>query len=76
MTFNGDMRVLAGAVPPDAVLGLLVPAWQLLIGVAVLLATVGAGIRIARRGRSRMRTALAIWALAIVGLAVLGLVVT
>ncbi|KIR63423.1 hypothetical protein ABUL04_05120 [Micromonospora harpali] len=56
----------------EALLGLLLPFWQLVIGavvVAVILLSVG---RLARRGRSRMSAALLITATAIAGLTVLG----
>ncbi|MEV4755996.1 hypothetical protein AB0J86_12895 [Micromonospora sp. NPDC049559] len=57
----------------DAVLGLLLPFWQLAIGGFVLFVVVAAGRRLARRGPSRMTTALLVTAGAIVGLAMLSL---
>lgn len=60
------------ALAEEALLGLLFPFWQLVIGavlLVVLLASVG---RLARRGPSRMSTALLVTAAAIAGFAVLG----
>lgn len=60
------------ALAVDTLLGLLLPFWQLVIGafvVFVVLVSVG---RLARRGRSRMTTALLVTAAAIAGFAVVG----
>lgn len=60
------------ALAADTLLGLLLPFWQLVIGafvVFVVLVSVG---RLARRGRSRMTTALLVTAVAIAGFAVVG----
>jgi hypothetical protein len=57
----------------DALLDLLVPMWQYLIGGFVAVALVVAVLRLARRGRSRMSTALLVTGSAIVGLAVFGI---
>ncbi|MEU4570833.1 hypothetical protein CA850_19405 [Micromonospora echinospora] len=56
----------------DALLGLLLPIWQLVIAVLVLFAVVASVRRLARRGPSRMSTALLVTAAAIAGLAVIG----
>jgi hypothetical protein len=56
----------------DAVLGLLLPFWQLVIGGFVLLALIASVRRLARRGPTRMTTGLLVTAAAIVGLAVIG----
>jgi hypothetical protein len=56
----------------EAVLGLLLPIWHLVIGTLVLLAVIGSVGRLARRGRSRMTTGLLVTAGAIVGFAVIG----
>jgi hypothetical protein len=56
----------------DALLGLLLPVWQLVIAVLVLFAVVASVRRLARRGPSRMTTALLVTAAAIAGLAVVG----
>ncbi|BCL13428.1 hypothetical protein GCM10017556_11670 [Micromonospora sagamiensis] len=56
----------------DALLGLLLPIWQLVIAVFVLFAVVASVRRLARRGPSRMTTALLVTAAAIAGLAVIG----
>jgi hypothetical protein len=56
----------------DALLGLLIPFWQLLIGGLVLVAVVGATYRLAQRGPSRMTTALVVTGGAVVCLTVIG----
>lgn len=56
----------------DALLGMLLPFWQLVIGACVLLAVLASVRRLARRGPSRMRTALLVSGGAIVCLTVLG----
>jgi hypothetical protein len=66
---------MGGMTPPaaaDALLNLLFPFWQLVIGCCVLLATVAAAVRLARRGPSRMGTALLVVGTAIVALTVIG----
>lgn len=56
----------------DAVLGLLLPFWQLIIGTSVLVVLVASIRRLAQRGRTRMSTALLVTGGAIVGLTVIG----
>ncbi|MEV1143590.1 hypothetical protein [Micromonospora sp. NPDC049799] len=56
----------------DALLGLLLPIWQLVIGALVLVAVLASVRRLARRGPSRMTTALLVTAAAIAGFAVVG----
>ncbi|MGW4501940.1 hypothetical protein ACWENR_25435 [Micromonospora sp. NPDC004336] len=56
----------------DALLGLLLPFWQLVIGAFVLFVVLASVARLARRGRSRMTTALLVTAAAIAGFAVVG----
>jgi len=63
---------LNGAMSGDALLGMLLPMWQLVIGCCVVLALAVATARLVRRGRSRMTNALLITGAAIVGLSVLG----
>ncbi|MEV4538235.1 hypothetical protein AB0J82_31075 [Asanoa sp. NPDC049518] len=60
-------HVLAG----DALLGMLVSFWQLVIGVCVVLAVGAAAYRLAARGPSRMTTAMLVTGAAVVGIAVL-----
>jgi hypothetical protein len=62
-------RVLA----EDALLGLLLPFWQLVIGLFVVVALVGAVYKLGRRGPSRMRTALLVTGGAIVGITLVGI---
>jgi hypothetical protein len=56
----------------NGLLEAVAPIWQIVIGVCVLLAVVAASARLARRGRSRMTTALLVIGAAIVSLAVVG----
>lgn len=56
----------------EALLGLIGPFWQVLIGAVVLVVLVLSVGRLARRGRSRMTTALLVTAAAIAGFAVIG----
>ncbi|GGM18273.1 MULTISPECIES: hypothetical protein [Micromonospora] len=60
------------ALAEEALLGLLVPFWQVVIGAVVLVAVVMSIGRLARRGPSRMTTALLVTAAAIAGFALLG----
>jgi hypothetical protein len=62
----------AAKATEDALLATLAPVWQIVIGGCVLVAVVAASARLARRGRSRMTTALLVTGAAIVGLALLG----
>jgi hypothetical protein len=57
----------------DALLGLLFPFWQLLIGIFVLLAIVASVHRLIMRGPSRMTTAMLISGGVVVGLTAIGL---
>ena len=70
------MSVVPGQTAPllaeDAISGLLLPFWQLVIGGLVLVALVVSVQRLARRGPSRMTTGLLVTAAAIIGLAVVG----
>lgn len=63
----------APAQAQDAVLGLLLPFWQLVIAGFVLVALVVSVRRLAGRGPSRMTTGLLVTGAAIIGLAVLGI---
>ncbi|PZV89182.1 hypothetical protein SAMN05443287_11855 [Micromonospora phaseoli] len=65
-------RLASPVLAEDALLGLLLPFWQLIIGAFVLFAVVVSIGRLARRGPSRMSTALLITAAAIAGLALVG----
>jgi hypothetical protein len=69
---RGDQSAVATA-NEDGLLAMLAPVWQLIIGGCVLIAVIAASARLARRGRSRMTTALLVTGAAIVGLALLGL---
>ncbi|MER7440394.1 hypothetical protein [Micromonospora avicenniae] len=62
----------AAPLAEEAMLGLLLPFWQLVIGAFVLVVVVLSLGRLARRGRSRMTTALVVTAAAIAGFAVIG----
>ncbi|MET8262173.1 hypothetical protein ACFYPG_32870 [Micromonospora sp. NPDC005553] len=56
----------------QALLGLIGPFWQVVIGAVVLVVLVLSVGRLARRGRSRMTTALLVTAAVIAGFAVIG----
>ncbi|WCN80379.1 hypothetical protein [Micromonospora sp. LH3U1] len=56
----------------EALLGILLPFWQVVIGAVVLVVLVLSVGRLARRGKSRMTTALLVTAVAIAGFAVIG----
>jgi hypothetical protein len=70
MEFNAGMRLTA----EDALLGLLSPIWQAVIGVFLLLMMVVAGHRLLMRGPSRMSRAIVLSGGAIVGVLVVALV--
>jgi hypothetical protein len=57
----------------DALLGLLLPFWQLVLGCVILLFVVGAAARLARRGRSRMNTAILVTGAGVLGLLIIGM---
>lgn len=57
----------------DALLNLLLPVWQIAIGLCVLAAVVVAGFQLARRGPSRITTALLLTGGAVVVICALGL---
>jgi hypothetical protein len=65
-------RVPAAPLAEEALLGLLLPFWQLVIGAFVLFVVLVSLGRLARRGPSRMTTALLITAAAIAGFTVVG----
>jgi hypothetical protein len=56
----------------DALLGVLLPLWQLVIGVLVLVAVVVSVGRLVKRGPSRMNAAMLVVGGAVVCLAVFG----
>jgi hypothetical protein len=57
----------------DALLGLLFPVWQFVIGGCVLVTVVLCTRRLLRRGPSRMTRALIVTGSAVLGLATLGM---
>jgi hypothetical protein len=67
MTDTG--RVLA----QDALLNLLLPIWQMAIGLCVLAAVVVVGLRLARRGSSRVTTALVLSGGAVIAICLVGI---
>ena len=62
----------ATTLAEEALLGLLLPFWQLVIGACVLVTVVVSVGRLVRRGPSRMTTAVLVTGGAVVCLAVLG----
>ncbi|MEV4546253.1 hypothetical protein [Micromonospora echinaurantiaca] len=65
-------RPVATVLAADPLLGLLLPFWQLVIGAFVLFVVLVSIARLARRGPSRMSTALLVTAAAIAGFALVG----
>src|SRR5262249_55124546 len=57
----------------DALMELLFPLWQLVIGAVVAVVVAVVALPVVHRGRSRMGTAMVVTALGIVGLALLGI---
>jgi hypothetical protein len=57
----------------DALLSLLLPIWQVAIGLCVVAAVVVVGVRLARRGPSRVSTALLLTGGAVVTVCVIGI---
>ena len=66
---------LAAAVASDALLDLLLPLWQLVIGLLVLVTLVVSVHRLVRRGPSRMGGAMLMVGAVVVGVAVLSYLV-
>ena len=62
---------LNGRVPAtiaaDALLGLLLPFWQIVIGIVIVIFVIGASVRLAGRGRSRMNTAIMVTGATLLG---------
>ena len=65
---NGDVPATIAA---DALLGLLLPFWQIVIGVVIVIFVIGASVRLAGRGRSRMNTAIVVTGAALLGVVLL-----
>jgi hypothetical protein len=59
-------------IAADALLGLLLPFWQLVLGAVIIVFVVFAAVRLARRGHSRMNTAILVTGAAVIGLVVIG----
>jgi hypothetical protein len=57
----------------DALLGLLLPFWQMVIGLFVAVAVVVTLYRLLQRGPSRMTTAMLVTGGAVVGIALVGI---
>ncbi|HEY8471425.1 MAG TPA: hypothetical protein VIL37_02180 [Natronosporangium sp.] len=57
----------------DPLLNMLLPFWQMVIGLCVLAAVVVTGVRLARRGPSRINTALLLTGGVLVGICALGI---
>lgn len=60
-------------VAADALLGMLLPFWQLVIGCCVLVAVLVSVRRLTARGSSRMMRALLVTGAVVVGIAAIGL---
>lgn len=66
------MRFYAG----DALLGLLMPFWQVVIGLCLIVATVVAGHKLVMRGPSRMSHAIAVTGGAVLGVILVGILLS
>lgn len=60
----------------DALLNLLLPIWQVAIGVSVLAAVVVMAIRLARRGPSRITTALLVTGGTVLAICLMGILLS
>src|SRR5262245_19080584 len=69
------MIATSGPVATDALLGMLLPFWQLVIGLFVLVVLALSVRRLIGRGRSRMTTALLVSGAAAVAIATIGFLV-
>jgi hypothetical protein len=56
----------------DALMDLLFPVWQFVIGALVAVVVAVVGLRLARKGRSRMRNAMVVVGAGILGLTLFG----
>ena len=63
-------------IAADALLGLLSPLWQLVLGGTIIVFVIAASVRLARRGRSRMNTAIIVTGAAVLSLVVIGVLVS
>jgi hypothetical protein len=70
------MSPAARPLAQDALVTLLTPIWQLVIGALVLVAVLASVRTFVRRGPSRMTTALIVTALAIIGLTTIGVLLS
>lgn len=60
----------------DALLNLLLPVWQVAIGLCVLAAVVVVAFKLARRGPSRITTALLITGTAVLSICAIGILLS
>jgi hypothetical protein len=72
MEFNAPMRTVAD----DALLGLLVPFWQVVIAMCLIVVTIVAAHRLLMRGPSRMSRAIVLSGGAVVGVIVIGILLS
>lgn len=74
---SGRVTVTGSALPAaqGALLNLLLPVWQLAIGLCVLAAVVVGAVRLARRGPSRVTTALLLTGGAVAAICVFGVLI-
>jgi len=72
MEFNAAMRYRAD----DALLGMLAPLWQAVIGICLVVVTIVAAHRLLMRGPSRMSRAIVLSGSAVVCLVVLGILLS
>jgi hypothetical protein len=72
MEFNAPMRYVAD----DGQAGLLVPFWQIVIGLCLVVVTIVAAHRLLMRGPSRMSRAIVVAGGAVVGVVLLGMLLS
>ena len=63
-------------IAEDALLGLLFPFWQIVIGICLVVVTVISAHRLLMRGPSRMSHAIVVAGSAVVGMVVLGILLS
>jgi hypothetical protein len=66
------MGGMPATIAADALLDLLLPFWQIVLGIAVIVFVIGASVRLARRGRSRMNTAIIVTTALLAGVVLIG----
>lgn len=71
-----ELNAEVGYLADDALLDLLLPFWQVVIGVCLVLVTIVSAHRLLLRGPSRMSRAIVVAGSAIVGVVVIGMLLS